>query len=188
MATFIRALARKTLPSSLFYAGRQMRRHMLNYNFQDSYEEAFPSRRDVTRLSIQPGVELHVFWKVLPIGHGPAFSLFMHDEEVLRFDCFGKDNGHYHASFEYGASARQSRLYLGEPSADLQISRVEFELLHNLGYYLQRHPWHRIRSTDIDTDNLKKACDVAAEQARMFLKSVPDLRDLSDRPVALSMV
>ncbi len=46
-------------------------------------------RRDVEWLRVQPDVNLKVYWKVLPIGKGPAISLYAFGFQILRFDCFG---------------------------------------------------------------------------------------------------
>ena len=179
MAGSVHALARRALPSSLFYSSRLLYRKARKTRLQTGYADRFPSRRDVKIHVIRPDVELHVFWKVLPIGRGPAFSLFVHDEEVLKFDCFGKGRGHFHACFEHGSSSAESRIHFFEPSAAQQIARVEFELLHNLDYYLQRHPWRRIRATQINPERLKTALSVATREAHMFLRSVPELDRLN---------
>ncbi|WP_290480459.1 MULTISPECIES: hypothetical protein [unclassified Hyphomonas] len=175
MASSTYALARRMLPSRMFYAGRQLSRRLRKFRLHERYTAKFPSRRDLKIFSISPDAELHVFWKVLPIGRGPAFSLFIHEDEVLRFDCFGEDEGHYHAHFERGWSAAQTRLYFFEASESEQIDRVEFELLNNLDYYLQRHPWARIRAVRLDRGQLETACAAAGEQARAFLRSIPEL-------------
>jgi methyl-accepting chemotaxis protein len=62
-----------------------------------------------------------------------------------------------------------------------QVARVEFELLNNLDYYLQRHPWRRIRKTRIDRVRLATAMSAAKVDALGFLDSVPDLAGLSGR-------
>jgi hypothetical protein len=175
MANSTYALARRLLPSRMFYAGRQLSRRFRGFRLADCYAAKFPSRRDLKIFPISPEAELHAFWKVLPIGRGPAFSLFIDQDEILRFDCFGKDEGHFHAHFEGGWHASQSRIYFFEASESAQIDRVEFELLNNLDYFLQRHPWSRIRGTQLDRAGLETACAAASEQARFFLRTVPEL-------------
>jgi hypothetical protein len=66
-------------------------------------------------------------------------------------------------------------MYFFEASESEQIDRVEFELLNNLDYYLQRHPWARIRAVRLDRGQLETACAAAGEQARAFLRSIPEL-------------
>ena len=181
MAVSIHRFARKALPPPVFYLARQAYRRVRASTVATGYADRFPSRRDLNVYPVQPGTELHVFWKVLPIGRGPAFSLFLHQDEVLRFDCFGAGDGHFHASFAHGTSSSQSRIYLAEPNAAEQVARVEFELLNNLDYYLQRHPWRRIRKTRIDRVRLATATSAAKADALGFLDSVPDLAGLSGR-------
>jgi len=53
-------------------------------------------RRDVEWIGVQPDVDLEVYWKILPIGKGPAISLYAFGFEILKFDCFGARGGHFH--------------------------------------------------------------------------------------------
>jgi hypothetical protein len=55
-------------------------------------------RKDVEIISIQLNLELVVYWKVLRIGKGPVVTLRAYGNEVLKFDCFRKDDGHYHVA------------------------------------------------------------------------------------------
>ena len=59
-------------------------------------------RKDVEIIPIQPNLELVVYWKVLQVGRGPALILQAYGKEVLKFDCFGRDDGHFHVAPNYG--------------------------------------------------------------------------------------
>src|SRR5262245_14455686 len=54
------------------------------------------TRSDVEWIQVQPDVTLKVYWKILPIGKGPAVSLYVFEFQILRFDCFGARDGHFH--------------------------------------------------------------------------------------------
>jgi hypothetical protein len=111
-------------------------------------------RRDLVVHRIGPGVELEVFWKVLRVGRGPALSLFIHDVELLRLDCFGPGAGHIHVAWGEPHGAGEDRLYLAEGSVEAQIDRCLFELQRNLSYYQQRCKDERVRNTEIDRERL----------------------------------
>ena len=51
-------------------------------------------RHEVEWIRVQPDVDLKVYWKILPIGKGPAVSLYAFGFQILRFDCFGATDGH----------------------------------------------------------------------------------------------
>lgn len=105
-----------------------------------------PDRRDVDRIEVTDEVVIDVFWKILPIGRGPALSLYVLGHEVLKFDCFGAGEGHFHAEFVLPDRAVENRIFLGEPTVAAQIDRTLYELEHNVGYYLQRHPNADVRA------------------------------------------
>lgn len=110
-------------------------------------DRTFPDRRDLKRYSISPEVCIDVYWKhVNQVGDGTALSLYVLGHEVLKFDCLGPDDGHFHAEFMSPDKPRESRLFFAEKSHAAQIDRTLFELLHNVPYYLQRHPNRDVRA------------------------------------------
>ena len=50
-------------------------------------------RFDWVEYPVQDDVRVEVYWRSDRGGHGPAASLYFYDDEVLRFDCFGGDEG-----------------------------------------------------------------------------------------------
>jgi hypothetical protein len=120
-------------------------------------EHVFRARHDVVRIAVQPEVVLEVCWKDLELGRGPAASLFVLGDEVLRFDCFGPGRGHYHAEL-LQKERSPGRLELPEPTAAAQVERTFFELTHNLGWYLGRNPRRAIRRFSIDPAAIEKSC------------------------------
>lgn len=116
-------------------------------------------RHDLQRIPISDDAFIDVFWKALPIGRGPAASVVVHDQEVLRFDCFGPGKGHLHASFFQQAPAPELRLFFSEPTICQQIDRAAFEVTRNLPYYTQRSPYAAVRRFRIDDEQLRLAGD-----------------------------
>lgn len=140
---------------------------------------AYPLRKDVVRYAVQEGVYLEVFWKVLEIGRGPAVSLFVHGDEVLKFDCFGQGKGHFHVSerpWRGPEPPTAYRVYLPEKTVEAQIERAVFELRSNAVYYLQRNHDPRIRRCQIDPQRLEAAIERARVQMLEYLRTVSALR------------
>lgn len=137
------------------------------------------ARESEERIDVQPGVYFVVFWKDIAFGKGPAVSLFVHDFEVLRFDCYGPGKGHYHAATFADSKAKQDRLLLFEDTAPEQIERAIFELTRNLDYYLERNPKRSVRTIVIDRDKLATACEMVRGRLHHFLETVPNLHDLN---------
>ena len=81
-------------------------------------------RKDVYKLNIQKNAHLLIYHKNLEIGFGPAVSLYIHNIEFLKFDCFGDKLGHYHI---YNNSNNET-IYFDETTVDDQINRTVIEL------------------------------------------------------------
>jgi hypothetical protein len=143
------------------------------------YGTITPQRK--SRLSSQffeagPDLLLEVCWKNLPIGAGPTISLFIHRQEVLRFDCFAGGRAHMHAPF-FLPSRGETRLLIMESSLEDQLARVQFELLHNLAYYTSRVSCKRIRTLVVDQARFRDAVSHACVAALQLHSSyAADLR------------
>lgn len=131
-----------------------------------------PSRHDLQVVPMGDDARLDVYWKDLDIGTGPAVSLVVRGEELLRIDCFGPDDGHMHAAFFMPAGG-EGRLYFPENTREEQIDRAVFEITRNLRYYLDRAVDPKVRETRLDPERV----DAAAQEARRimtgFLENVP---------------
>ncbi|MEM7633058.1 MAG: hypothetical protein AAF299_00760 [Pseudomonadota bacterium] len=134
--------------------------------------------RDTEIYLIQDDVELIVFWKVLPIGKGPALVLRIFGQDVLRFDCFGKDRGHFHTKTKLWATGDERRIFFRETTAADQVDRAIFELSKNLGYYLKINPDPDIRQISIKRASLETNLQLARARMLDFLSTVPELQDL----------
>ena len=143
---------------------------------QPSQDGASRVRKDVLRYEIQPNAHVDVFWKVLPIGRGPAVSLFVHGEEVLKFDCFGAGRGHYHVNERQWSRRVRGvvqRLYLPEPTVEAQIERTLFELTANLPVYLRQNDDPRIRAFSIDRERWQEAAQRMKATMLEHMRKVP---------------
>ena len=118
-------------------------------------------RHDVEILEVDGGIEFVVYWKALDIGIGPALVVQTADVELMKFDCFGGTDGHFHV-----APAYRIRLAFVEDTVDEQISRTGRELRRNLGRYLADHPRRSINTISLDQGRLAAAVDRAEELLR----------------------
>lgn len=174
----IATILKHLVPLPLYYAVReQVRDRVVPDDVR--YAVKYPDRQDVRRLAINDQAELHVFWKVLSRGCGPAFSLFVCGDEVLRLDCFGDGEGHYHTQFYCPDTPKRTRLHFFETTASAQVERAMFEITHNLDYYLQRHPRKCVRKTQMVPEVLQSVCRQGEMIAKGYLANVPELAELS---------
>ena len=130
-------------------------------------------RKDVEVIPIQSKLELVVYWKVLKIGKGPAVTLKAYGKEILKFDCFGKDDGHFHVAPKFG-----DRIFFEKETASGQIEQTANELNTKAQSYLSRQEENRIRNIRIDQGKLKPAVDRAKKKMNYFLQTIPELEDL----------
>ena len=110
----------------------------------------------VVTVPIQPAVFLEVYWVGMSFGWGPGASLTIHDQEILRFDCFGGNQGHLHARSRGGIGGR---LYFEEGTVESHIERAIFELKRNLNWYLAFSENPKITNIKIDPVRLCEATD-----------------------------
>ena len=172
------------LPAMLSALHAQIKRQLLRRLCYDASVRFNPDgltagiRRDVEWIHVQPDVDLEVYWKVLPIGKGPAVSLYAFGFQILRFDCFGATDGHFHLFLGWPSSTGEERIWLPEPNVTAQVERTMFELTKNVTYYLQRHNDERVRALQLEPANWSAACTQARDKMLHFLCSVPELADV----------
>jgi hypothetical protein len=135
-------------------------------------------RHDVEWIRVQPDVDFEVYWKVLPIGKGPALSLYAFGFQILKFDCFGATDGHFHLFLGWPSPATEDRIWLPEPSGTAQVERAIFELRRNVPYYLQRHSDERVRQLHLESATWSTACTQARDKMLHLLSTVPELADV----------
>jgi hypothetical protein len=152
------------------------------YRLDLPYAERFPARHDVSCFDIGPDLMLAVFWKDLPIGRGPAFSVHAGAVEPLKFDCFG-EGGYFHTATKPFGEHKEDRIWLPEPTRKAQVDRALFEIEQNADYYLARTPTLAGKLVRIDPEKTAQACRDARKLAYHFIDTVPQLQDMpQNRP------
>lgn len=168
--------AKRILPASAFFELRDLSKKVRRRKDGQVDSAPAPVRKDVVDIDVQPNVRLVVFWKDLTIGKGPAVSLVIHEQEVMKFDCFGPEKGHFHVEFHCPSTTRENRIYFFENTTNRQIERSIFEIKKYSQYYIQRHPCERIRKTQFSNKALQKACDEAQTQMLHYSNTVSQLQ------------
>jgi len=103
-------------------------------------------RKDILKIDIQDNLYVLVFHKILSSGFGTAVSLYIHEHEFLKFDCFGENKGHYHIY----DSVTNNTIYFDEKTCIEQINRSCYELANNINIYLNKSSRNNIREFTID--------------------------------------
>lgn len=171
MKSLVKTFVQGVIPYTLFYRLRQLYRQKYGKLTHD------PVEKDIVIYEIQPQVLVKVYWKILPIGKGTALELIISGDEILRFDCFGEDDGHYHIFVGYEYPDRD-RIYFPEKTVEEQINRAIFELSHNLHCFLQLHRSPQIRNLKIDAVALQSVCEQARQQMLEYLSTIPQFEEL----------
>lgn len=130
---------------------------------------------------VAANVDLVSFWLDQRIGGGgtgPCLALYCFGYEVLRFDCFGGERGHFHAAPFTPWSTRSGRFRFEQKTIAAQIEHSLFELTENLDCYLHMNPRRRVRQLRVPRAQLLAACDRARARLAQHLASVPVLQAL----------
>lgn len=132
-----------------------------------------PLRKDVVTYVIQPHLEFDIYWKDTgDVGIGPTVAVYIYEKEVLRFDCFGPDKGHYHIFTEYEDGSKNDRIFWRESSRIDQISRTIWDLEKNLDTLIQLVSDGRIRQFQINHSALQSKLPIVRNQLEDHLKLV----------------
>lgn len=118
---------------------------------------------DVRVIPIQPNSYLAVYYKHYGVKSGPGVSLYVHENEILRFDCFGKRHGHYHALPCLSVVPGNERINFTAETVEGQLQQTADEINHNHAAYLGKHFRRNIRDFRFDQAYLAvsvaEACD-----------------------------
>ena len=123
-------------------------------------------------MPIQDGVRLEVYWAADQsdgLGGGPAASLCVFDDEILRLDCFGGNNGHYHFNPQQTWLVRPGplRLYVPDGTHEDHIEQATFVLARYVPAVQGMNRDPRIRCVRIDTARL---AEVSTEMRETMYK------------------
>ena len=119
---------------------------------------------DVVEVAVPSPYHLEAYWVRVGDDEGPACSLFLAGDEILRVDCFGA-NGHVHyglAEARHRAAA-EPRVYLPPSTVDEQVDRAAFELARNVGYCTGLHRRRSVRTMPVDTAAFTTAAGEVAD-------------------------
>lgn len=126
---------------------------------------------DVREIAICKHLTFLVYWKILEIGKGPAVVMKAFDKEIMKFDCFGENDGHYHIAPHY-----QFRIYFLEKTVSEQINRTVAELRTNGLRYLSLQKNPEIRSIKPSPAKYNSAIDSVEEMLTHFQRTVKELQ------------
>ena len=111
-------------------------------------------KNDLVEYPIQEDVLLQLYWRDDAGGRGPAASLYVYDDEIMRFDCFGGDNGHCHFNLR---QTRGRRWMYPEGSFEDHIQQSIFDLQTNLMFCLKTHQDTQVQEIQIVGESLEHA-------------------------------
>ena len=159
--------------NTLFTILRKVKRKVLNQPSIKSNSHP-PIRRDLERIQIVPNLALLVYWKELKIGKGPAAVLEAFGSEIMKFDCFGKDKGHFHVKPHY-----DFRIFFVEETIEEQILRSRKEILTNFKRYLSMQSEDNIRHFVVSQEALETSTLTMEKKMKFFAHHIPELADVT---------
>jgi hypothetical protein len=122
---------------------------------------------DLTTHEIQDGIFMEVYWVSEPVGPGPGASIYIRDDEVMRFDCFGSDLGHYHFNVRqsrYVPHGELTRIYFPAGTVQEHIDYAVVQLRRNLDYGRGMNLDPRVRTVLLDQLAIERAADLMREE------------------------
>ena len=111
----------------------------------------YQERYQVEKFPIQDDVYVEAYWRDDRAGKGPAASVYVHGEEVLRLDCFDGDQGHFHVNI----ATEPARWYYPPAPASEHIERAMFDLTRNLQFCTRRSTDEAVRRTRVNKEELE---------------------------------
>lgn len=143
-----------------------------------------PQNRPIDNVNlflIQADAYLATYAKYYGTDVGVGVSLYLLDNEVMRFDCFGTERGHFHALPCMTALPGSQRIDFDSPTIDGQIAQTATELLERLDGHLAGHFRRRIKEFELDREAFASAVASATERMRRDYAAV---REIARAPAA----
>lgn len=150
---------------------RTLRKVLVKLKLIPASTSGYVQRMDLSEIPICDNLSFLVYWKILYIGKGPAVVLKAFDKEILKFDCFGEMDGHYHIAPDYN-----SRIYFTEKTALEQIERTVSELRINGRRYLGLQEDSNIRQIRPNPAQYDSAVDSVEKLLIHFHRNVKDIQ------------
>ena len=139
---------------------------------------------DCQTFEVQPDVTMEIYWVEPPVGPGPGASVYIGGDEVMRFDCFGSDQGHYHFNVrqsKYLPGGETTRILYPAGTVGDHIAHAVSDFQRNLDYARAMNLSGRIRRVELDP----RAIHRAAETLRQGLREVHQRHAEPPSPVRL---
>lgn len=174
MKAYAKSIIKAFLPS--LYNTYHQHREQVNYrrrSLKKINEERQSHRQDIKRFPLGNSAFFECYWKIYGIGRGPALALYINEEEVLKFDFYGRGKGHYHVQVSQPHNCRSHALFMVEQSIPEQIERAIFEIENNLDWYLERYPTQAIRSFRPQKYQLKSLSPEIRSTLLGYINQVP---------------
>lgn len=163
LAKGMRRFIATRLPDPLYFAIQRLRgRTVMRSAERDCVH-------DLETIQIQDHMTLDVYWFESEVGVGPAASLYVYDDEVMRLDCFGGDAGHLHFNMRQSSRNGGGRFYFLPGTIEEHIDRATFDLTRNFDFCQRRNRIHKIRHLDVDCDQLERAAELMSVKMHELL-------------------
>lgn len=121
---------------------------------------------DVELIPIQPDSYLAVYVKRYGTIVGPGVSLYVLENEILRFDCFDNGYGHYHSMPCLAVLPGSERTDFAADDTEAMVNQTVDEITRNYAAHLAKHFRRRIR--DFKFDQARLGAAVAEARDRML--------------------
>ena len=115
---------------------------------------------DLELVPIQTNSYFAVCFKRYGTDVGPGVSLYIFENEVLRFDCFGNGRGHYHSLPCLSPYPSKDRINFKAETIEAQIDQTAEEIINNYPKHLSKHFRGRIRDFRFSQTQLETAVAV----------------------------
>jgi hypothetical protein len=110
---------------------------------------------------------MEIYWVSEPVGPGPGASIYIHNDEVMRFDCFGSDLGHYHFNVRQSCfvpAGELTRIFFPTGSVLDHIENAVVQVRRNLDYGRGMNLDPKVRTVEIDQEAINEAAEVMRQK------------------------
>ena len=144
---------------------------------------------DVRSVAVPDPFRLEAYWLRVHGAEGPALSLFLRDDEILRVDCL-PENPHVHYGLAEARHRRpmEGRVYAAPAGYDELIDRAVFELAHNVAYCTGLHRDRAVRTAPVDEAAFRVAADEVGRHLARPRRRPPGLMPSIDHLVVLPLL
>jgi hypothetical protein len=131
---------------------------------------------------IQEHIFMQVYWVAEPVGPGPGASIYIHSDEVMRFDCFGSDLGHYHFNIrqaKYLPSGELTRILFPEGSVEDHVDHAVVQLRRNLDYGRGLNVDPKVRAVKLDQAAIERAAETMRREMLRIHEAYCGVREMT---------